>query len=375
MIVYKSRSSVYFHVFFLIVLVNLIIFGTVVKASEIETATVEEADPENKEPKPYDPEQEVDIVINLEDETRYMGVTVYRIGDYDGERFTYSPEVLECLGKDYYKLSRESEIVSNAKYLEELIPETLILEGQDVNVEQGIGTADGLTPGLYLVVQNKADHNANLDAPYIVETPQWSEENLEWMYDLRTYPKWEREVWFTFRPQIVVPMVWGALLLLLVVFCFMGARVIRGVFMGCLFFLFGYLGLKLATMIDQFEAQFMWYFVIFLVFAFLGTGITWDIISVISSPLKKIRAHKALRKQLFWITSLIGAILIGLILHNIVFHKWLPSIGIAAGIGILGCIVQRLKRDREVRFYTYDDLLKLEEGDPRMDELMENLDA
>jgi hypothetical protein len=128
-------------------------------------------------------------------------------------------------------------------------------------------------------------------------------------------------------------------------------------------------------MIDQFEAQFMWYFVIFLVFAFLGTGITWGIISVISSPLKKIRAHKALRKQLFWITSLIGAILIGLILHNIVFHKWLPSIGIAAGIGILGCIVQRLKRDREVRFYTYDDLLKLEEGDPRMDELMENLDA
>ena len=314
----------------------------------------------------YDPTQEVDIVINLEDESTRMGVTVYRIGDYDGHLFKYTEEIKALMPKDYYKLSREGDILSAAQEIAAMIGKKITIEGVDVSIYRGVGTAEDLTPGLYLVVQNKAESNATLDTPYIVEAPEWSEDTLEYMYDIRTYPKWEKAIWFTFRPAIVRVVVIASVFLFCVSLCLIGGKVLRIVSFGTMFVLCGYTGTVIANQIEQFESNFLMQFFIFLIFAFLGMGLIWIVLSILSVPVRALKLHKFFKKRLFWVAPVIGATGIGYILTTYMTVGLSRSIIIATVLGVLGCILQGLRKKREITFYTYDDLLRLKPGDEEL---------
>ncbi|MBP5554699.1 MAG: hypothetical protein J6X94_07495 [Lachnospiraceae bacterium] len=327
-------------------------------AEEAVTVTVEEPEVVAEEIPVYDPTQPVDIVINLEDETRYMGVTVYRIGDYDGERFTYIPEVLSLVGKDYYKLSRGADIKAHAATIASQIQGTN-LEGQNVSVVSGVGTIEDLTGGLYLIVQNKADHNASIDVPYIVETPQWSEETMEYMYDVRFFPKWEREVWFTFRHEVIYPFVMGALLIFLVIYSLMGGRILKAVLSVLAFFACGYVGMIESCEYFGIESDFLWMFVFFMIFAFVGIGVLWIIVAVISAIFRKIHGTELIRKNLFWITAFSGSAGVFFLLSRyILTDRYICGV-IAVIIGTVGCMVQFFGRKKQACEYTYEDLYRI----------------
>lgn len=341
--------------------VNLTVPFFVSKANETvteEAVTAIGTEEVTEEAVVYDPTQPVDIVINLEDETRYMGVTVYRIGNYDGERFTYLPEVLSLVNKDYYKLSRGADIKTHAATIASQIQSTQI-EGQNVSVVSGEGRIEDLNAGLYLIVQNKADHNATIDVPYIVETPQWSEETMEYMYDVRFFPKWEKEVWFTFRNEVVYPFVLGALLLFLVIYSLTGGRVLKAVLSILAFFACGYTGMMRSCEYFGIESDFLWMFVFFMIFAFIGIGILWIFVTVISAIFRKFHVAELIHKNLFWITAFSGATgVFFLLTRYILTDRYICGV-IAVILGIVGCMVQFFGRKNKACDYTYEDLYRL----------------
>ena len=313
---------------------------------------------ENEKPE-FNPDESVDIVIDLQDDTRFMTLTLYRIGDYDGERFAYTDEILRFMEKDYYKLSRETEKQSAAEVLSGLIPKETEPESFHVWVSGGKGEAEGLTSGLYLVVQNKKDQNAVLEKPFIVEAPGLSEDKTEYLYDVRVFPKWDREVWFTFRKEVVHPILIAAILALLVALCLVGAKSLRVVLVGSSFALSGLFGMTLVSFIDGFEYNFLWFFVVFLIFAFLGVGIMWGIITALSAPVKKIHADSFLRKNLFWMTALAGATGMFYLMYRFLLGNVMLCAVISVSAFILGCILQKLQQKNEVHFYTYEDLIRM----------------
>ena len=316
----------------------------------------------------YDPMQPVDIVINLEDESRYMGVSLYRIGDYDGERFTYTAQILELVDKDYYKLSRESEIIAAAESLAAIVRKDDSFEKTDVSIVDGVGVAEDLTTGLYLIVQNRADRNATLDNAYFIETPGWNEETLEFMYDVRYFPKWEREAWFTFRNEIVYPMVIIFALVSLAIFCLLGNKILKFALAIAGFMICGYYGMIVSAKYLEIEANFLWLFVLFIVFAFVGTGVVWIITSIISAIVRKLKITDIVKKNMFWLTAVTGAIGVFFILYKMVLNNLYRSIVIAAACGAIGILVQYVSKGRELRGYTYEDLYRIQLKDKEDDE-------
>lgn len=305
-----------------------------------------------------DIDSKVDITVDLEDDSRYLTVDVIKIGSYDGTYFTFEDEVKEYIGKDYYRLSGVSEIKQSAISLAEVVSDMNLLT-TTVKVESGKGTASDLDVGLYLIVQTADDKNAKIEYAYIVEAPAINEETGEYTYSIVTTPEWDKVVWFTFRAEVVRPVVMVISIILLIFLCFLGDGAIRVVFPGGAFILCGYIGMKLASNTNLFRTEFIWQFVIFMVFAFLGTGIAWGVMSVLLVPLNSVGLHSIYRKNIFWITAFLGALGIFYILDmKLHIDFW---IGIAAALvcGIGGAVFQYLRRNKEVEFYTYEDLMKL----------------
>ena len=305
----------------------------------------------------------IEITVNLEDETVFMGISVYRIGEYNGENFVYSENVRSLHKKEYYVLDRESDQYEAAQTIADYIKETgEIVPVAMIDVKNGIGTVGELPVGLYLLMQNDMDYNSKLLSPFLVEAPAYSSRTSEYLYEIRLFPKWEKTVWFSFRPEVVNPLGLVIILLCCLLLALVGSKLFRVLSLSLFAVLFGFLGMKGALLVTN---EHLWLMVIFVSTAFLGIGLLYGgyylfVHRFISGNFKE-KAHK----QLIWITPILAFLIAAVTVKHYLSTDIIFWLVIPAVIAVIGFVLQLIGRKNHRNFYTYDDLLCIEEADAR----------
>lgn len=310
-----------------------------------------------------DPGQTVDFTIDLEDASRFLGISVYLVGEYDGEHFVYNEAVRDAVTKEYYLLSRAADKYAAARSIETYIKENKSLAPvAEVSVQNGVGTAKRLPVGLYLFVQNESDFNGQLTTAFLVEAPSYSTKTEEYLYDIRLFPKWERTVWFSFRPEVIYPL--GIVLILLgcVLLALFGAKMIRALILLAMFGAFGYLGLRLAMRIT---GEFLWYMIFFVSFAFLGVGLLYGLYALTLQRVISGRVKRAVHRQMYWFTPILACAIACFTVKTRISEDMLFWLIIPAGVAFVGFVIQFIGRKDIRNFFTYEDLLLMERPDER----------
>lgn len=301
-------------------------------------------------------DEPVSISVNLEDESRFMGVDVYQIAEFRKGDFCYVEPYCNLDITPYRKLSRGSDIADMAETIVDFIEAEKIEPTAEINCKKGIGKAENLSVGVYLLIQNEEDFNASLKKTYVVEAPLWSEETEEYLYEIHLFPEWERVIWFSFRPEVVFPLMRVIALLLCLAICIFGPRLIKNAFFGATAMLSGLLGMKMAMVVNGSFLAFMLFFVLF---AFIGLGMVMFLSMLSDSILKKAYLYDFLQKKQFWIVPLLGAFFFSFFVHLWYISSLPVVLGIFIALSGLGIYLRYLKKDEQIIFHTYDDLLLL----------------
>lgn len=304
-------------------------------------------------------DQTVSISVDLEDASRFMGINVYRIGYFDGEKFCYTDELRPLVDRDYsYITSDENKYKDCEVFLEYF--ETLGDSAAEakIPVVKGVGSVDGLPVGLYIIQQSGADCNASLREYTFLEAPTLS--NSEYLYDIHLYPRWDREVWFSFRPDVVSPLFVIVTLFLCVLTAFWGAKLFRGLFYGACFAFFGYLGYLVGC---EFVPDFLWLMVVTMIAAFVGIGLLWGVFTVVQGAFFSRKIKKIFSGHLFWITPILACLVAIYVIRKELSENLVISIVIPVTVSLMGLITQFIKRNEEKVFYTYEDLISMKRVD------------
>ena len=309
------------------------------------------------------PENSIEITVNLEDEARFMGISLFLVGEYDGEHFVYSDEVRSIMKKEYYLLDRVSDQYEAAQQIAEYIEETgAITSIAGISVKEGIGTVNKLPNGLYLLVQNDEDFNSKLTTPFFVEAPTYSSDTSEYLFDIKLFPKWERVVWFSFRPEVVNPIGIVGILLCCLLLALFGWKLFRMVSFVLLFGLIGFLGMKGAM---SFTDEYLWYMVVFVSTAFLGIGVLYGLYHLTLRRLATEKVKNAVNRQLVWFTPILAFVIAAATVRYCLSEKLLFWLVIPGAVAVIGFVIQLIGRRNNRAFYTYEDLLAAEEPDER----------
>lgn len=307
-----------------------------------------------------DPNQMVDITIDLEDTTRYMGISVYQVCTYDGEKYAYTDDFREFSKEDYYlKINNNQKYEDINLFLESMEDGKRRVPMVSAVVQNGVGKVEGLPVGVYLILQNDAASNAELVSYSLVEAPIL-EKNLGYLYDIRLYPRWEKITWFSFRPEVVYPLEVGIILILCVLFSFWGARIGRSLMFVFCFFVSGLLGFSIGI---TYINDYLWLLVIFTISAFLGVGAVWMIITVLQGSIVKRNLTNNINKQLFWITPVWALIISIITIRSYISKHIIISILVPMVVAFIGGIYQHAKQKDVIIFHTYEDLLAMKRKD------------
>jgi len=313
-----------------------------------------------------DMNQKIDISIFLEDESRFMEVELYRIGQYDGDKFTYLTQYRELVDKDYYALDtvkqKDASVKIIANYIEnhkDIVPDASLC------VVKGEGKTKDLPIGLYLIIQNDGNHNAELDKAVLTEAPLFDEIQNIYLYDICLYPKWERSIWFSFRPEVVYPLETVMLLTICFLLCIYSTRLIRSLGFLTIFLVSGLLGMRLGMEITK---EFIWLMFFYVGFAFLGIGLAWMIFAIAGGALKKSDKFGIVKRNMYRIVPVFSGLFGGYILYRFVSKAWWCFVLIPSVTVCIGEVVQYIRKDKETVFYTYEDLLKLQKGEMKAEQ-------
>lgn len=304
-----------------------------------------------------DVDQEVSITINLEDETRFMGVDFYLIGTYSNGQFQYDDLYESLVDARYTARNDDGERAEDLGVFLKYIKENDVEPTSVMRIRNGKGVIEGLPVGLYIMIQNELDYNAQLKKNNIIEAPTLSSDNTEYMYDIVLFPRWDRTVWFSFRPEVVNPLMSVLILLMCVLMAFFGAKIFRSLILIVAFFISGFVGFKYMS---NYISDYLWLMVVFLLLAFVGVGILLFVVSVLTSFLVKRKLINMLTKHLIWITPVLALVISVITLRANISTECLYSICIPVVVAVLGTIYQFFKKNEIRNFYTYDDLIAME---------------
>ena len=305
-------------------------------------------------------DENVTIAVDLQDESRFLGINVYQIAEYRDGEFVYTKTYEALSLTPYRRLTGKAEMADMGNAVAAYIEEERIKPTATIQCKKGTGEVGKLPVGVYLLMQNDDDCNASLNTVTVVEAPTWSDETGEYLYELHEYPKWERVIWFSFRPEVVYPLLRVCTLVLCVLLCIVGARLLRNaLFIGSALFC-GFIGMKMG---EEVNASFLALMLIFGLFAFLGLGFMQIILMIIRDLIKRDRLYRILQKKQFWIMPVIGAGLFSYLIYLwFAIDIWI-CVTIFGLLALLGTYLQYIRKDEQIIFHTYDDLLRLKRSD------------
>lgn len=311
---------------------------------------------------PMDTNQRVNIYVDLNDESesRFLGIDVYKIAEIVDDEFRYIYPYSELGLTEFKRLGRDGDKYLVSQEIMDFIETNNVTATNHFNCFKGTGEIRNLETGVYILVQNGDDKNASLNSIMLVEAPKWDRESEEYLYDIHVQPRWERVTWFSFRPEVIYPLLQVVSLMICLALCLFGPRIIRGAFTCVVAITGGILGMETGR---HFESSFIAMMIFFLLFSFVALGMLSFISMVVRDMFNKELIYKFLQQKQFWIVPCVGAALFA-----VFTYLWfIPQIYLAAAIfvilSVLGTYLQYLKKDEQIIFYTYDDLIKLEADD------------
>ena len=299
----------------------------------------------------------VDITVELEDTSRFMGVSVYRIGYYEDGHFFYNTPYREQVNYDYNDVKKENTKEAHVLKLSEFIRDEEIPGDYLISVENGTGKIEGIEPGLFLLIQDEeSDYNAQLKKTVLIEGPSYDSVNKEDIYDIRTFPQYEKAVWFTFRPEVAGPMSLGIILLACLMLCVIGTRSVKFV----LFMIpFAGVGMAGVVMSEFANFKFIEMMLVYVLVGFIGVGFSFLLMNAFRTLFKNTGVIRFLNRNSFWISTIIGAGLGALVVYkfisqNLIFYAIIPG-----AVFIFGFIWQLVRRKRIPEFHNYEDLISI----------------
>lgn len=305
-------------------------------------------------------DENVTISVDLQDTSRFLGIDVYQIAEYRDGEFVYTKTYEALSLTPYRRLTGKAEIADMGSTVASYIKDEKIKPATTIQCKKGMGESGKLPVGVYLLMQNDDDCNASLNTVTVVEAPAWSDETGEYLYELHEYPKWERVIWFSFRPEVVYPLLRVCTLILCVLLCIVGARLLRNaLFIGSALFC-GFIGMKMG---EEVNASFLALMLFFGLFAFLGLGFMQILLMIIRDLIKRDCLYRILQKKQFWIMPVVGAGLFSYLIYLwFAIDIWI-CVTIFGLLALLGTYLQYIRKDEQIIFHTYDDLLRLRRSD------------
>lgn len=167
-------------------------------------------------------------------------------------------------------------------------------------------------------------------------------------------PKWQGEL--VFSREVLA---FSGMILLLVVgilFCFWGYKFFRTIlFMGigtasCYG---GYL------LVEPLTGNFVLRMILTVTLTFVGVCFVYFLDIIFGFILDRLGIRNALGKRTYLLAAPLGALILGLTIYYMIWRDGILSSLIAIVCLTFGLIFQNAKRKKQVRFKSYDDLLKL----------------
>lgn len=167
-------------------------------------------------------------------------------------------------------------------------------------------------------------------------------------------PKWQGELVFSKEVLVFAGMI--LLLFVGILFCFWGYKFFRTIlFMGigtasC------YGGYLLA---EPLTGNLVLRMILTVTLTFVGVCFVYFLDIIFGFILDRLGIRNALGKRTYLFAAPLGALLLGLTIYYMIWRDVILSSLIAIGCLTFGLIFQNKKRKKQVRFKSYDDLLKL----------------
>ena len=311
-----------------------------------------------------DPNRVSHVTIDLEKEGTMLGVSVYRIGNYTEDGFSYDQPYLDLVSRDYNLVNTQNELEKQIGIVSDYIKENNVEEYGRFSVENGVGTSGDLPVGLYVMIQNSDGSNAQLDGPIYVEAPTEDSATDTYMYDIHLFPKWEKTIWFSFRPEVVYPLSIICALIICALLCLFGGRILRSLIVAVATLLAALAGFQLSM---KYTGSYLVSMVAFVFFGYLVIIILFHFFGLSKNRRNKTNIITTLEWVLVYVTPVIGAVCAAIIIYFFITTNMWIFIGIPVVVGIAGLFLQiRNTKNRKI-FYTYDDLIGTKEkGDGKI---------
>lgn len=161
---------------------------------------------------------------------------------------------------------------------------------------------------------------------------------------------------FSFCYETLDFLSWIILLLLGLLTCLRGYKVIRTASLIAAALAFGLAGYRLSDPVTNDPA---FKLIFFLCFIFLGLVVLQLVWSALSIPVKLLRLDRLFFKIRFFVTALLGAGLFSGLLFFRVFRNPAAAACTCAALTVLGSAVQARHQKKEVPAHTYDDLFRM----------------
>lgn len=174
---------------------------------------------------------------------------------------------------------------------------------------------------------------------------------MQWILEV---PKISDGVLFTYEVIVFLFLIAGLILSVLV--CMYGYKMLRIAFIIGASFLFGLLGFRVSGRLTSMLTMKLVFFVCFI---FIGLVLLQMALMLLGIPVKKLKLDRLFLKNQFWITALLGAGAFGLLVFSRVFRNLLAVILLSLILAAAGGAVQYRKKERERPAHIYDDLLKM----------------
>lgn len=300
----------------------------------------------------------VSITLDFKNEKIHFTADAYKIAEYNDGVFKYVDALNELNLKPYAKLTRSDERREAMNQIDGFVDRNNFAPDATVTSEQGKVVFAGLDCGVYLIRRNEsADSNAVLKTPYMVEAPELNTKTNTYEYDVLVKPAFENTTWFTFSTEVVRGCVIIALMVLCVLMCLYGYRILSVVLFLVVGIIFGLFGTLVGKKVSP---SLVYQMVFFVTFAATGSGFVVMLLNLFRPIFTLPFIQKLFGSLAIVLTAMIGGVGFFWLAANNTFLSPLVAAIISAAIAVIGIVCQYLHKRRDTPHYTYDDLIKME---------------
>lgn len=138
--------------------------------------------------------------------------------------------------------------------------------------------------------------------------------------------------------------------------CFWGYKYFRLIMFGIVCGAICFLGYRLS---ERLTGNLVIRLILCVAVSFMGICLAYFTYIIIAFLMEKTRIRKMAAQRAYMISAVLGAVVLALTVYYGIYHSRMAAVMTALVCGGGGFVVQRRNKEKQVRFKTYDDLMKL----------------